>query len=190
MRTAAGSLAGLAPDRRRPVHWSWRPLPAGPIPDTGPGPLLSGAAPCPGIEIFHDADEADGSLRVGPDGLELSISAFDGSYLSIAIELPSPSLALLTDARLFEAALTVRQAPARAAWLRLNLGDGPRTLRSVSALGADREREGCHATIDLAAFAHSGSPRRAWVEIIFDCAGKAAIAIPEAVFWLAPRGRF
>lgn len=177
----------LAPDLRRPVLWSWRPeafVAAGGDRDIG---LQSGSRIAPGISLFHDATDATGALTAEGAGVEIGLDAFDGSYLSLAFDLPVEALPLLAGGRIFEAAAAIDCEPWRRAWVRLNLQRESGIARCVGDLapgpGAAR------AALDIATFPHVVEPGHAWAEIIFDAAPRTKIALPDLVFWIAPRAR-
>jgi len=131
--------AGSAAPRPALADWCFRP---GPWQDGAPPPARpeAGAALAPGVKLFHDARAAapvTARLLSGPppQGLELALDGFDGSYLSLVFDLPGAALAGLSRCHLLGLGF-VLNAPASlpVVFARLTIVCGPNRLHVSTRL--------------------------------------------------------
>jgi hypothetical protein len=153
-----------------PLHadWVWRaPAWAAPLPAAA---LRDGAAIAPGTKIFHDDPGARVALAASvpgdapPAALVLDVAAFSGSFLSLAVDLPSAALAGLRRRHIVQADTRVDAPGAEGVFVRLNLRHGPNTDRITQKIqpgtAQTAEFELFHTDFDEARVA------AAWIDLI------------------------
>lgn len=174
----------------RPVDWLWQPAlwrQEG-LPELGKQPV-SGTAVAADTRLYHDGKRAEIAFdqtgqAPGALGLDLKVGNFDGSYVSLAIDLPAEGLARMTPRHLADVALRLATAKPISAYVRLNLQHGPNTAQPVAALAAGLEG----TTFDLAYCGLTAQPIRAgWVELIFDFPAHNQITLTALSLAVLPR---
>ncbi|PWJ17461.1 DUF6478 family protein [Jannaschia seohaensis] len=197
MRGAAGG--GHAPrsdpavtDRPALADWAWRPVawsrPLGGM----QGPIAPGGQVlAPGCTLFHD-DRADAVAlhqRATPEGptafaLELTLSAFAGSYLSFAIDLPRDAATTLTRSHVLRIDAVAQGADALFA--RLNLRHGPDTDALTDRLRP--EGAGLRTELDLGFTPlAAGGVTAAWVDLSLSPTTELSVTLTDLVLTRRPR---
>jgi hypothetical protein len=175
-----------------PLHadWVWRaPAWAAPLPATT---LREGAEIAPGMKLFHDDPGAMVALlpfrsesASPPAALVLDIAAFSGSFLSLAVDLPSAALAGLRRRHIVQADTRVDAPGAEGVFLRLNLRHGPNTDRITQAIepgtAQTAEFELFHTDFDEARVA------AAWIDLIVARPVAGQIIIGDLIVARRPR---
>lgn len=131
------------------TDWSWRPKPwrirlveKGLAPARHKG-LLSNE-----MQIFHDCPLTQITLRqtrntrdddLSPFAVALDVLGFQGSYLSLVIEVPPSSCDGLRKRHLIRLATTITRERPTAIYARLNIKHGPNTEQILLTLPDDRE---------------------------------------------------
>lgn len=154
--------------------WAWRPsLFHTRLPVPGYAGATSGTAFGDEATIFHDCVESEisvsqrpglGRAGTAPFVLALDVLGFQGSFLSLAVDLPRSAIEGLTLGHIVQVAMSVEAERPIEMFARLNLEHGPNVEQMVHRLGTAAEAE-----FDLA---YSGiveaRVQRAWIDIIFD----------------------
>lgn len=131
------------------TDWAWRPKPwRAPFAKGGIAPALSKMELTDELVIFHDCRRAEVSLRqdrntretdLAPFSVALEVLHFEGSYLSLVIEIPPASCEGLRKRHLIRlAALIERERPTEI-YARLNVKNGPNTEQLLLTLPSDAQ---------------------------------------------------
>lgn len=175
--------------------WAWRPdLWSGPVEPSGAAEVPSGFRIGAHVALYHDCplDEiclrqrANATTVPAPSGIEIDVYRFEGSYLSLVIELPSAALIGLNRDHLVRFDALIATEAALEAFARLNVRHGPNTEQIVRELPYTTKDR----VIDFD-LAYSGMNERrverAWIDLIFDRPSMNSVTISDVV--LSRRGR-
>jgi Family of unknown function (DUF6478) len=122
---------------RRPAgaDWVWRPDPwRGAVAVPGQSPVPGKAPVSDGVTLFHDCRRSELTLRqirntreadLAPFGLRLDVFSFDGSFLSLVIDLPEPAVTGLRRRHLIRLEAMVEMEKPLEIYGRLNIKHGP-----------------------------------------------------------------
>ena len=126
------------------ADWCWRPaLWHGPLPEPGAASVDSGYSLGSGVTLFHDCRISELTLRqirntreadLAAFGLRMDVFQFDGSYLSLAIDLPPEAAQGLTRGHLIRVDTMVELERPLEIFARLNVKHGPNTDQMVREL--------------------------------------------------------
>lgn len=159
------------------TDWAWRPeLWRGPVHPAGVAPATSRATLGSEVTLFHDCPLAEIALRqvrntrpedIAPHGLRMEVFRFDGSFLSLALDLPEAGVTGLRLNHLVRMDLSLETERPMDIFCRLNVKHGPNTETVVRELPL-RQGESW-VEFDLA-YTRMNEKRveRAWIDMIFD----------------------
>ncbi len=183
---------------RRPMgsDWAWRPdLWRGPIGVPGQSSVGAKAEVCPGTTIFHDCRNSELTFRqirnsraedVAPFGFRMDVFRFDGSYLSLALDLPEAAAQGLKARHLIRMEAVVSMEKPLEIFARLNIRLGPNVEQMVSELplGGDE----AVVEFDLA-YSRINERRveRLWVDLIFEGPEMNQVIVHDVIFSRLPR---
>ena len=131
---------------QKPLHsdWAYRPeLWRGPLNPPGMAAVQSKAKIGSEVTLFHDCQISELTVRqirnsreedIAPFGLRLDVFRFDGSFLSLTIELPNSAVDGLLRRHLLRLALIVETEQPLEIFARLNILHGPNTEQLVREL--------------------------------------------------------
>ncbi len=195
-RLAAQEAGAALVPRPDMADWAWRPeVWCTPVRPSGHAAIGSGTAIGRDMKIFHDCGESEIALRqirnttadgLAPRALRIDVFRFDGSYLSLVLDLPAADVAGLTprhilrmDARIaFEKPLDI--------FARLNIRHGPNTEQIVREL--PHGQSDVSVEFDLAcARINERRIERAWVDLIFEGPELNQITLHDVTFSRRPR---
>lgn len=179
-RTDATRPAGPtleAPALPHGTDWSWRPeiwqvpLPVPDMTSVRSHSMLGGE-----MTVFHDCPRSELALRQAhnpegadraPYGLHLEVVAFEGSFLSLVLDLPQSALDGLTRRHLVRLDTILALEKPLKVFARLNVKHGPNTERIVRELPPDDTETAVE--FDLA-YTRLNEKRleRAWIDLIFE----------------------
>jgi len=204
-----GRVVGVAEERlalpllgsnaiRAPVHsdWSWRPDPwRAPVRPHGLASVASGSDFGGAIKLFHDCPLAENTLRqtrnsrdtdLAPFGLRLDVFRFEGTFLSIVIDLPPEATRGLTRRHLLRLDPVLEFERPLEAFARLSLRHGPNTERLVREIDMTRPEK--EVEFDLG-YSNLNERRigEAWVELIFERPGLNQITLRDLTLSRRPR---
>lgn len=163
----------------KPLHsdWAWRPgLWRGPIHPQGYAAVASKTSIGEGVRIFHDCRISELTLRqvrntrdtdLAPFGLQMDVFRFDGSFLSLVIDLPDAAVDGLKSRHLVQLNCVVEMEKPLEIFARLNVKHGPNSEQIVRELDL---RDG-QVSVDFdLAYTNLNEKRleRAWVDLIFE----------------------
>ncbi|MDJ0820235.1 MAG: DUF6478 family protein [Paracoccaceae bacterium] len=163
----------------RPVDadWAWRPeLWCGPLPVPGYSTVQSKTMLGREATLFHDCHHSEITLRqlrnmreadLAAYGLRLDVFKFDGSYLSLAIDLPEVAHQNLRRKHLIRLETIVEMEKRIEIFARLNIKHGPNTEQIVRELPLHQEE--VRVEFDLA-YTKLNEKRveRMWLDLIFE----------------------
>lgn len=201
LHLAEGRLAQPLPGHdgiARPLgtEWAWRgDLWSGPVHPAGLVPAVNRATLGGHATLFHDCPAAELVLRqirrADPDqvaafSLGLDVFRFDGSFLSLAIDLPEAAVRGLRRDHLIRLDLPVEMERPLEIYCRLNVKHGPNTEHLVRTL-PHRQGE-TSVEFDLA-YTKLNEKRveRAWIDLVFDGPQMNRIVIHDLTVSRRPR---
>jgi hypothetical protein len=164
---------------RKPLgtDWSWRPdLWKGPIPILGMACVQPRSEICAGANVFHDCRRSELTIRqirntrasdIAPFGVRMDVFRFDGSFLSLAVDLPEAGARGLKLRHLIRLDLIVEMEKPLEIFARLNIKHGPNVEQIVRELPLNEEEVAVE--FDLA-YAKINETRveKLWVDLIFE----------------------
>ncbi len=178
------------------ADWAWRPdVWSGPVRPAGRAAAESGIAIGSDLKLFHDCPDSEvtfrqspnaGSADLAPFALGLDVFRFDGSYLSLVIDLPEADVRDLRTRHILRLDARIEIERPVEIFVRLNIRHGPNTEQIVREL--PRGQSEVFAEFDLA---HSGMNEkrleRIWVDLIFDRPEMNRITLRDLTFSRRPR---
>ena len=159
------------------TDWSWRPkVWCAAFAQGGIAPAMPKDSITNEVVIFHDCKSAEINLRqtrnlrevdLSPYGLVVEAFHFDGSYLSIVIEIPAASCEGLRKKHLIRLAAVIERERPTKIYARLNVKHGPNTEQVLLTLPDDREET--IVEFDLA-YSQLNEQRaeRMWVDLMIE----------------------
>ena len=159
------------------TDWSWRPmLWKGPLPAPGMASVPSKAVICDGATIFHDCRRSELTVRqirntretdIAPFGFRMDVFRFDGSFLSLVLDLPDEAARGLRLRHLIRLDLIVEMEKPLEIFARLNIKHGPNVEQIVREMPLTSEE--VMVEFDLA-YSKMNEKRleKLWVDLIFE----------------------
>lgn len=190
-RLALPAVGTTSFPRPHGTDWAWRPaLWRGPLPIPGLCPVPTKSGLGDEAAVFHDGDGADLALRqlrnrseqdLAPFGLQIELFRFNGSFLSIALDLPPEAAAGLTRSHLFRVDCRAEQESPLTLYARLNIRHGPNTEQITSDLPVNPG--GSTVEFDLA-YSKLNEKRvdRLWLDLILDAPGMNRVVLRDLTF--------
>ncbi|WP_019953458.1 DUF6478 family protein [Yoonia vestfoldensis] len=184
----------------RPVgtDWSWRPEAwRARLDRPGCAPVLDKTKLGEEIAIFHDCPRAEITARqirntrdidLSAFGMQLEVFHFDGSYLSLVVDLPAEACAGLHKQHLIRLAVTVVAEQKITILARLNVRNGPNTEQILLTL--PQEQGQSVVEFDLA-YTQLNAQRaeRAWIDLMFQNPAMNRIALHDVTICRHPRAQ-
>lgn len=183
---------------RRPVgtDWAWRPqVWRGPLAEPGRSSVENKDRFGDGLTLFHDCRISEMTLRqrrnareedLAPFGLQLDVFRFDGSFLSLVVDMPPESCAGLRKRHLIRVDAIIDMEKPLEMFARLNVRHGPNTEQIVRELPLS-QRE-VLVEFDLA-YTKLNEKRveQMWLDLIFDGPEMNQVSIRDLTFCRYPR---
>lgn len=183
---------------RKPMgtDWSWRAdLWKGPIPVPGIASVSGNASICNGATIFHDCRRSELTVRqirntrdidIAPFGFRMDVFRFDGSFLSLALDLPDEATQGLKQKHLIRMDVIVEMEKPLEIFARLNIKSGPNVEQIVRELPLNSEE--VMVEFDLA-YSKMNEKRveKLWVDLIFEGPEMNQIILRDVTFSRRPR---
>ncbi len=178
------------------TDWAWRPeLWCGPLSVVGLSSVQSQSRLGNEVTLFHDCAHSEITLRqlrntrecdLAAYGLRLDVFKFDGSYLSLAVDLPDASCEGLRRKHLIRVDTIVEMEKPLEIFARLNIRHGPNTEQIVRELPL-REEE-IRVEFDLA-YTNLNEKRadRMWLDLIFEGPEMNQVILRDLTFSRRPR---
>ncbi len=180
------------------ADWAWRPeLWRGPLPTPGLSSVQTRAMLGNEITLFHDCQFSELTLRqlrnlreadLAPYGLRLDVFRFDGSFLSLVVDLPEEGVEGLKRTHLIRMDIILELEKPIEIFARLNIKNGPNTEQIVREL--DLRQEQTVVEFDLA---YSNLNERrvegAWIDLIFEGPEMNQVTLRDLTFSRRPRAQ-
>ncbi|MGJ8603278.1 MAG: DUF6478 family protein [Marivita sp.] len=178
------------------ADWSWRPEAwCGPLSVQGMSAVANKAMLGREVTLFHDCSQSELTLRqlrntsaddLAAYGLRLDVFRFDGSYLSLVIDLPAEATVGLKRKHLIRFDAIVDLERPLEIFARLNVQHGPNTEQIVRELPVtDRELV---VEFDLA-YTKLNEKRveKVWIDLIFENPDMSQVVLRDLYFSRRPR---
>jgi hypothetical protein len=182
----------------RPIgtDWSWRPaLWRGPLADKGMAGVRTKTGFGGEIMVFHDCSISELMLRqmrntsdkdLAPFGLRMEVFRFDGSFLSLVLDLPGDSCAGLKKRHILRVDTVIEVEKPLDIYFRLNIKHGPNTEQLVSKLPMDHHEAFVEFDLGYSSL-NEKRVERIWVDMIFDGAEMNRMTVRDITFSRHPR---
>lgn len=182
----------------RPLHtdWAWRPeLWTGPVAAASAAPAASGTALGREAKLFYDAPGGECAVRqlrnaapddTAPFGIAIDVFHFDGSFLSLAIDLPEEGCQGLAKSRILRLGFNIETECPLQVFARLNLRHGPNVATATQRLDAAD-----HVDFDLSGIDFEETRvASAWIDLIFEAPAMNRIRVGNVTLTRRPRATF
>lgn len=173
------------------TDWSWRPeMWRGPLPVLGISSAPSRSKLGDEVKLFHDCDYSELTLRqlrntreadLAPFGLRMDVFKFDGSFLSLVIDLPPEAASGMTRAHLLRVDTIIETEEPLEIFARLNIKHGPNTEQVVRELPLNEKD--VMVEFDLA-YSRLNEKRieKVWLDLIFEAPDMNQVIIRDLTF--------
>ncbi len=182
----------------KPLHsdWAWRPqIWRGPVTPPGIAAVQPKARIGDEVTVFHDCTISELTFRqirntreqdLASFGLRMDVFRFDGSFLSLAIDLPQDAVAGLQRRHLMRLSIVLEMEQPLEIFARLNVRHGPNTEQLVRELPMNE----VESTVEFdLAYTNMNEKRveRAWLDLIFESPAMNQIVIRDLTLARRPR---
>lgn len=189
-----GRIASALPRQPLGTDWAWRPdVWTGPVP--GVVVQATRTAISPDVALFHDCKLPEVTVRQSCNGadrdrapfaLTIESFAFDGSFLSLAIDLPEAAVAGLQLRHLIRVEAVVEVERPTEIFARLNVQNGPNTEQLVREMPGEAgarvvEFDLTYSKIDDKRVA------KIWLDLIFSRPAMTRISLRDVTVSRRPR---
>lgn len=173
------------------TDWSWRPeLWRGPLPNPGISSAPSKSTLGEEVTLFHDCAFSELTLRqlrnrreadLAPYGLRMDVFKFDGSFLSLVVDLPPEATIGLTRQHLLRVDTIIETEKPLEIFTRLNIKHGPNTEQIVRELPLSEQD--VKVEFDLA-YSKLNEKRieRVWLDLIFEAPDMNQVVLRDLTF--------
>jgi len=176
--------------------WIYRPeIWRGPLAPRGMAAVRNKAGLGGEATVFHDCKTSELTLRqirntrkrdLAPFGLNMDVLNFDGSYLSLVLNLPNEAVQGLKKKHLFRMEAIVEMEKPLEIFARLNIKHGPNTEQIVRELPLDQGE--VVVEFDLAyTKLNEKRAERIWIELIFEGPQMNQVVLRDITFSRRPR---
>lgn len=195
-RLALPRIGSSSFPRPHGTDWSWRPeLWRGPLPKPGESSAPTKTLLGKEVTLFHDCEFSELTLRqlrnlreedLAPYGLRMDVFKFDGSFLSLVIDLPKDVSDGLTRSHLIRVDTLIETEKPLEIFARLNIRHGPNTEQIVRELPLNEPE--IMVEFDLA-YSRLNEKRieRVWLDLIFEGPDMNQVVIRDLTFCRFPR---
>jgi len=178
------------------ADWAWRPeLWRGPLPSPGMSSVQTKSTLGNEATLFHDCFLSELTLRqlrnhreedLAPYGLRLDVFKFDGSFLSLVIDLPTGATDGLKRNHLIRMNCIVEMEKPLEIFARLNIKHGPNTEQIVRELPL--HKADIMVEFDLAySTLNEKRVEKAWLDLIFEGPEMNQVILRDLTFTRRPR---
>lgn len=198
-RLALPMIGSTAIQKPYDADWAWRPeLWRGSLPAPGMAAVENKRKMGDEVTLFHDCTVSELTLRqlrntreadLAPFGLRMDVFRFDGSFLSLAVDLPDEVIAGLGKRHLIRLETIVEMEKPLEIFARLNIRHGPNTEQLVRELPLNQKD--VMVEFDLG-YTRLNEKRveRAWIDLIFEGPEMNQVTIRDLTFSRRPRAEF
>ena len=176
--------------------WSWRPqVWRGPLPRKGMTAVASRTTLGDEVTLFHDCEISELTLRqlrnireedLAPFGLRIDVFRFDGSFLSLVLDLPPEAIHGMNRRQIVRVSIILEVEKPLEIFARLNIKHGPNTETMVHELPLVRGE--AIVEFDLA-YCDLNEKRieKAWLDLIFEGPEMNQITLRDVTVCRYPR---
>ena len=180
------------------ADWAWRPeIWRSPVTPSGMAGVANGANFGNEAKVFHDCPLRELTVRqtrnkgeadLASYGYRMEVFGFEGSFLSLAIDLPNEAIEGLTLGHVIRLDTVVEMERPTKIFARLNVLHGPNTEQIVRELPLDSEE--VMVEFDLA-YSNMNEKRveRAWIDLIFEGPQMNQIVLRDVTISRRPRAQ-
>lgn len=173
------------------TDWSWRPeMWRGPLPERGLSSVPAKARLGDEVQLFHDCAFSELTLRqlrntreedLAPFGLRMDVFKFDGSFLSLVVDLPPAAAEGMTRQHLLRVDSIIESEKPIEIFARLNIQHGPNTEQIVREL--PMEEKNIVVEFDLA-YSRLNEKRieKIWLDLIFEAPDMNQVVLRDLTF--------
>ena len=195
-RLALPAIGTQSFPRPHDADWAWRPeIWSGPLPVQGISSVATKSMLGREATLFHDCDRSELTLRqlrntrqadLAAYGLRMDVFRFDGSYLSLAIDLPPEAAQGLMRRHLIRLETIVELEKPIEIFARLNIKNGPNTEQVVRELPL--HESDVIVEFDLA-YTKLNEKRveKLWLDVIFEGPQMNQVILRDLTFSRRPR---
>jgi hypothetical protein len=179
--------------------WSWRPELWTMRCPSRSGPVMqSGARLTSNTKVFFDGGDRavifkqlrnDISQGFAPYGVALELFQFDGSFLSLAIDLPDSLCGTFAKDKLIDLSGAIFAERATGFTVRLNIKHGPNTEQLIQAHDINWSNIGVEFDIEHLKI-NVNRVEKIWFDLVFETPNFNRISHTDLVFSKRPRGEF
>lgn len=183
---------------RRPLgcDWAWRPDPwRGPISVPGISSIPSRSIIDEGITVFHDCRRSELTLRqirntresdIAPFGLRMDVFRFDGSFLSLVLELPVEVTQGLKVKHVLRLDMIAEMEKPLEIFARLNVKHGPNVEQIVRELPLNEEEVMVEFDLGYTKI-NEKRVERIWIDLIFEGPEMNQVILRDVTMTRKPR---
>lgn len=198
-RLALPLIGSSAIQKPYDADWAWRPeIFRGSLPVPGMSSVESKTKMGEQVTLFHDCVVSELTLRqlrntreedLAPYGLRMDVFRFDGSFLSLAIDVPDDGVQGLTRNHLIRLETIVEMEKPLEIFARLNVRHGPNTEQLVRELPLNEQN--VMVEFDLG-YTRLNEKRieNAWIDLIFEGPEMNQVILRDLTLSRRPRAEF
>ena len=180
------------------ADWSWRPEAwRGRLPVRGLSSVETRTLLGEEIKLFHDCAQSELTFRqvrnlrtedLAPYGLQLDVFNFEGSFLSLVLDLPEGAVKDLRKSHVLRVSTIIEMERPLDVFARLNIEHGPNTEKIVRQFSVTQSE--VSVEFDLA-YAEINEKRisKAWIDLIFEEPQMNQITLRDLTFSRRPRAQ-
>lgn len=195
-RLALPSIGTNAIRRQIGTDWAWRPeLWLGPISKMGHASAASRTQICDGATIFHDCKRSELTARqirntresdIAPFGFRLDVFRFDGSFLSLALDLPAQAAQGLKQKHIIRVDMIVDMEKPLEIFARLNIKHGPNVETIVREMPLDQAEVMVEFDLGYSKI-NEKRVEKIWLDLIFEGPEMNQIILRDVTLTRRPR---
>lgn len=180
------------------ADWAWRPaLWRDPLSKPGISSAQTQSKLGEDITLFHDCPQSELTLRqarntqnksAAPFGLNLDVFQFDGSFLSLVIDIPPGGYDGLRQMHIIQMDTTIEMETPLEIFARLNIKSGPNTEQVLRELHSEDDKYCVEFDLAYASFKEKRADR-AWVDLIFEKPQMNQVILRDLTFSRRPRAQ-
>lgn len=180
------------------ADWAWRPeIWRGSLPQKGISSVKNKSMLGEEVTLFHDCAQSELTLQqlrntrdtdLAPYGLRLDVFNFDGSFLSLVLDLPEDAVNGLKRTHILRISTIIEMEEPLEIFARLNIKNGPNTEQIVRELPLGQED--VSAEFDLA-YVNLNEKRidKVWIDLIFENPQMNQVTFRDLTFSRRPRAQ-
>lgn len=197
-RLALPAIGSTSFPKPADADWAWRPeLWRGRLPVRGMSSVQTKSMLGKEITLFHDCEFSELTLRqlrnireedLAPFGLRMDVFRFEGSFLSLVLDLPPEAVAGLRRTHLIRMDCIVEMENPIEIFARLNVRHGPNSEQIVRELPTGGKNGQVMIEFDLAySKLNEKRAEAAWVDLIFEGPEMNQVTLRDVTFSRRPR---